>query len=290
MKLRILDIPNVFNISKKINYPPHQLNSPLIEERAIKYFSRENIFSDYIYIPMEWTRYHISNNYGKNTSKLKNFFDQVSIKYPRDKFFTIVQYDGGTLVPINNCRVFACSGDWNSPKGINSQYEAIPLLSDPHKICQKSKTITASFVGTFDNHPIRKEMYNVLKKISGFKIFHTPRFFKEYFYKNNMLKSIFALCPRGYGPATFRMYEAIQLGVIPIYISDEFWLPFADEINWNNVAILVNEKNINQIPKIVNQLFDTGDYKNFLKYTSSIYDSYFTWDGLLNKIEKKICS
>ena len=33
------------------------------------------------------------------------------------------------------------------------------------------------------------------------------------------------------------MYEAIQFGCIPIYISDEFWLPFSNKIEWEKLRI-----------------------------------------------------
>lgn len=290
MRLRILDVPNIFKPKMTVSYPPHQLNSPMIEERAFEYFSTKNILSDLIYIPIQWTEYHINNNYGKNIKELQKFCYEINSKYPKEKFFTIVQYDGGTLVPLNNCKIFACSGEWNSPKGVNSYYEPIPLLSEPHKINKLKKKINASFVGTFKNNYIREEMYNSLKKINGFKINNTPTFFKEYIYKNTMLKSIFALCPRGYGPATFRMYEAIQMGVIPIYISDEFWLPFQDSIEWNRVALLIKNYDIKKIPQIIENLISSKKYLNFLEYTSLIYKDFFTWEGCLEQIKKKICS
>ena len=54
-----------------------------------------------------------------------------------------------------------------------------------------------------------------------------------------MSRSVFALCPRGYGRTSYRMYEALQLGCIPVYIHDESWLPYADELDWREFAVLV---------------------------------------------------
>ena len=36
-----------------------------------------------------------------------------------------------------------------------------------------------------------------------------------------MRDSLFSLCPRGYGPTSFRLYESIQLGSIPVYIAED---------------------------------------------------------------------
>jgi len=290
MNLRIAEVPDIFKPQSKVIHPPHQKNSSMIEEKAFEYFSKSKIQSNFIYVPIFWTAYHINNNYGKRLQDLKDFCVSLETKYPNDKFFTIVQYDGGILVPFNNSIIFACSGKFNSPQGVNSNYIPLPLLSDPHQFKPTNKKILASFSGNFQTHPIREKMLNILGNQKGFKISKPSKYFNSYFYKKTMLSSIFTLCPRGYGPASFRMYEALQMQLIPIYISDEFWLPFQDQINWEKIAILINEKDIYKIPSIVNHLVDTLEYKKILDYISSIYNSYFTWQGCLTQIEKKICS
>ena len=289
MRLRILDVPNIFRPVCKIINPPHQKNSFMIEEKAFNYFKSRNIDSDYIYVPISWTAYHVNNNFGKKLNDLFNFCNSLSKKYKNEKFFTIVQYDGGILVPFSNCTIFGCSGNFDSPKGINSNYIPIPLLSDPHDFKPIKKKFLASFSGNFQTHPIREKMFNILSSQKGFKFSKPSRYFNNFFYKRNMLSSIFALCPRGYGPASFRMYEALQMKLIPIYISDEFWLPYKDQINWEKIAILIKENDIGQIPGIINNLVDTLEYEKILDYTASIFDNYFTWQGCLKQIESKIC-
>jgi hypothetical protein len=291
MQLRILDTPEYLRPKCLKSFPPHQKDPRMIEERAFEHFSKKKIESNLIYLPIYWTQYHINNNYGKYREQLAKYCDYLNKKYPNEKFFTVVQYDGGLLVPINNCLIFASSGSFDSSVGFNSEYIPIPLLSDKHKFnITKKKKYLASFVGTLDTNTIRNKMFESLQSINGFLIREPYKYFNQYFYKKNMLEAHFALCPRGYGPATFRFYEALQMNLIPIYISDEFWLPYKDLINWNKIALLVKEGNIDQIPKIINNLYYTGEYKIFLDYTSSIYNDYFTWNGCLAQIEKKICS
>jgi Exostosin family len=44
------------------------------------------------------------------------------------------------------------------------------------------------------------------------------------------------------------MYEAIQLGCIPIYIwEEEIMLPFTEFIDWNSFSIIIEAKNIDQL-------------------------------------------
>ena len=123
--IRIADVPQEFLPEMPVQYPPHQGYSPMIEERTYSFFkTKQELESDYIYIPIQWTSWHINpgGEYGQNTQPLIDFCNQLIEKHPDEKFFTVVQYDGGTLVPIDNCRIFASSGDFSSPLGKNSVY------------------------------------------------------------------------------------------------------------------------------------------------------------------------
>jgi hypothetical protein len=85
------------------------------------------------------------------------------------------------------------------------------------------------------------------------------------------------------------MYEAIQMQCIPIYISDEFWLPFSDVIEWDKVSLLINEDQIKSIPKKVDDLLESGKYQDMIDYGQQVYEKYLTWDGCLNTIANRIC-
>jgi len=51
-----------------------------------------------------------------------------------------------------------------------------------------------------------------------------------------------------FGTTSFRVYEALQLGCIPIYIWDEeIMLPFTEFLAWNSFSIIIEAKNINQL-------------------------------------------
>lgn len=288
--IRILEVPEKFLPKMPVVYPPHQGSSPMIEERALGYFSNEkDLESDYIYIPIQWTSWHINpyGEYGQNTQPLIEFCSQLSEKYPDEKFFTVVQYDGGTLVPIDNCKIFASSGSFSSPLGNNSEYIPIPLLCEPHKGYPKEvREYKVGYAGR-DTHPIRIRMYEQLKNIPDYKFAinqgNNTQVFREILYN-----SVFALSPRGFGPASYRMYEAIQMCCIPIYISDEFWLPFTEFIQWDKMSLLINDRQIDQIPKLVDQLLESGEYQSFVDYGQEVYEKHLTWDGCLDTIYKLI--
>jgi hypothetical protein len=291
--IRILDTPEKFLPKMPVVYPPHQGWNPMIEERAYNFFSTKmELESDYIYIPIQWTSWHINpgGEYGQNIQPLVDFCNGVIQKYPDEKFFTIVQYDGGTLIPIDDCLIFGSSGNFNSPLGKNSVYEPIPLLCDPHSGTPKEiRQNKVGFAGV-ETHPIRKKMYECLNGLDGYEFFinsHDPNRTQKF--REILYNSVFALSPRGYGPASYRMYEAIQMQCIPIYISDEFWLPFSDVIEWDKVSLLINEDQIKSIPKKVDDLLESGKYQDMIDYGQQVYEKYLTWDGCLNTIANRIC-
>lgn len=290
--IRIVDTPEKFLPKMPVVYPPHQGYNPMIEERAYNFFSlKTELESDYIYIPIQWTSWHINpgGEYGQNIQPLVDFCNQLTEKYPNEKFFTVVQYDGGTLVPINNCLIFGSSGSFSSPTGKNSKYEPIPLLCEPHDGTSKEVRMNKVGFAGMETHPIRKKMYECLNNLDGYEFFmnsYAPN--KTEKFREILYDSVFALSPRGYGPASYRMYEAIQMKCIPIYISDEFWLPFTDKIEWDKMCLLIDENEIETIPQKVDYLLDSGKYQDYIDYGQKIYQKYLTWDGCLNKIAQMV--
>ena len=286
--LRILDVPKKFMPPTSTVNPPHQGKQPLIEERFFQYVTNNSVSSDYIYIPIFWTQFHINNNYGKNLFDIKNYISEINSKYKNDKFFTIVQYDGGTLVPIDRCRIFACCGDFDSPIGSFSTYEPIPLLSENHKnLIPFQKKNLASFVGNLNTHQIRKELFLQYKDDTDFVFKTNVSFFKSFVFKKTTHQSYFALCPRGFGPSSFRLYEVLGMGQIPVYISDEFWLPYSNKLNWNEISILIPPHEIINLKKILQDCLE-NDYKKKKIKINEIKEDFFSWKGCINFIINKI--
>ena len=302
--MRYIKIPPEFQPGFVGNpYPQHQ-RTDLIEKRCADYFCDPNteIESDYIYIPILWTSYHVNNGYGANANVLQEYVDAIVEQFPDEKFFTVVQYAGGTLTSIPNSKIFACSGTnyclFNGPgnytrgeriKHDSSEYIPIPLKCDDHEGSGYNTKYKVGFVGRLFTHPCRYDVYNNLKNIPGYSIHDsdkTPN--NGEVFKEVTRNSIFTLAPRGYGSTSFRLLEAMQMGSIPIYVGDNHWLPFSDEIDWNKAALLVKDTEIETIPKLVNDLIESGKYKNYQEYGRMVYDKYLTWDGTLNQISKII--
>src|SRR5262249_9562090 len=57
------------------------------------------------------------------------------------------------------------------------------------------------------------------------------------------------LCPRGYGPATFRLFEAMEMGRVPVILSDE-WVPPPGP-PWHKFSVRIPEALIGNIDAIL---------------------------------------
>jgi hypothetical protein len=102
-----------------------------------------------------------------------------------------------------------------------------------------------------------------------------------------MCRSVFALCPRGYGRTSYRMYEAMQLGCIPVYIYDEPWLPYTDELDWRQFAVLVP---LDQAPRLHDILssIPADQIAAMQRRIGEIYDTYFTLPGVLRQMLRRM--
>jgi hypothetical protein len=65
-------------------------------------------------------------------------------------------------------------------------------------------------------------------------------------YARVIARSKFVLCPRGHGPSSFRLYETLWAGRVPVVISDA-WVP-PPRIDWSRCVVRVPEREVSDIP------------------------------------------
>lgn len=278
----MVQVPEIFRQKIRVNYPAHQ-RGDLIEEFAEKFFA-DKIVNGYEYLPIHWCAWHVNHGYGREKEALRRW---VLDHLPKGKWFTTVQYDGGTLIDdtLDELGVlrFNCDGETLAKRnGPNDIW--IPLLCDPHPVYREKYEDCkwlASFVGSFDTHPIRRIMKEIYHKREGYYLGRAD----TNLFRNVMRDSVFCLCPRGSGVTSFRMYEAIQCGVIPVYISDYFALPFQNKINWDDLIIKVKIPGP-EIDHIDEKLKNISKERIIFmqKYGNECYNRYMTMKGVCEEI------
>jgi hypothetical protein len=190
--------------------------------------------ADLFYLPIFWTRWHINHDYGnKGLAILQKEINKIDID--KSKMFTICQYDDGTIADVESATVFLSSRKNDS--GID-----IPLLSsDIFYDNNPYREYLASFSGRLQTHPIRWQMEYLLQHRKDVIINNGD--FDIEFFARLMLNSKIALCPRGYGGSSFRFYEAMQFGTIPLLIGEKDVRPFKRYINWDECSFYLDDVN-----------------------------------------------
>lgn len=67
------------------------------------------------------------------------------------------------------------------------------------------------------------------------------------FYKN-ISETLYTFNIRGVGNFSVRFYETLAMGRIPVLVNTECRLPLHEEVDWNAHAIILDEKDIRQLP------------------------------------------
>ena len=257
---------DLFYIKNKDIYPPFK-NGNYMEEYFLKYMINNNLKYDKnnrLYIPCLWTNFQIEDWFNNKKEEMQNILDNYILNNKcEDGYFVLVQYDDGPklTLPENTIIYGACNGNIKLPL----IYEDIEnKLENITKINFTKKNILCSFIGTY-THNVRYLLYNKFNNNENFK-FNIKQNWSSNISndeQNNFIlttiNSKFALAPRGYGRSSFRFFEILKLGTIPIYVWDDIeWLPYMEIIDYSKICISIN---INEIDKLENILLNIDENK-----------------------------
>jgi len=269
-------------------YPPYHTGMYL-EEHFFDFYQRNIDRFNKLkrqYIPIFWTNCYVNgvqDGWGERIDIL-DIQREINTLNPNLSYFTVCQHDDAPMnVLPSNSIVFSAGGNVTG-----NMIVPIPLICGPlAKQEKKEKKHLASFVGS-TTHNVRNKMIEYVKDKDDIYLstkgwdqnIHIDQFID---FINSSLESKFVLCPRGYGASSFRLYEAMQLGVVPVYISDRFWLPFTHELNWNEFCVLITEHHIENLYEILESI-DDETYQKMQNKIKEVYSNYFTMEGMCSKI------
>lgn len=141
-----------------------------------------------------------------------------------------------------------------------------------------------SFMGAM-SHPVRREITKishpraVVEDTSAFNFFagdeddaarqRIQRQKKRYL--SIAQRSKFVLCPRGAGTSSYRLFETLSLGRVPVIISDQ-WSPVPGP-DWEQCAVFVAEDQVANLP----QLLETreAEFETLGANARAVWDNYF---------------
>jgi hypothetical protein len=298
-KMEIVDVPKKFQPAYTFKYPSHT-SGKNIEEVMYSYLCKEkdNIKTDYVYLPVFWTSFYIERGWAKNINDLYDWLETLD---KTKKYFTIILYSRGVLLRKMdglNITVFSSGG-----AGVNITSKTIKIIKNREifygnagdyiipLICNPpfpdkniEKTIYCSFMGRYDTHQCRQHMLDTLKHNKSYQFSQSVGYSE---YVNIINKSIFTLAPRGYGYTSYRLFEAVLAGSIPIYIwEDKKVLPFSDLIDWEEYAVIIESKDIQNLHSILNTI-DINKMQQKIENIKHMFTFEYTIKYIVKKL--KIC-
>jgi hypothetical protein len=150
----------------------------------------------------------------------------------------------------------------------------LPLICHPHgRKDNLKRDIFASFIGS-KTHPIRNDL---IERYSN----HSEWVVTDLNYENStfcevLSRSVFALCPRGFGLTSFRICEALEQGAIPVYISDEWIQP--GNVDFNEYGVLVHSDEIGELDAILANIPE-AQIESKREAGKYYYEKMFTFSG-----------
>ena len=262
--MNIVSVPRQFQPAINVEYPPG--NKIIFEQWLIDNVGEFE--SDRWYLPINWCAFYVNNKYGKNRNAMMALDRFLRTLDRSKKYWTVTQYDLGIISNIAglDIKIFGAGGGRiDFP---------IPLLCQSDWLPDNARSVDTlvSFAGAA-THPIRKEMLKHCPPEWDVQITNNIPYDR---YRRKMEKSSFTLCPRGFGPTSFRICEAIQSGSIPVYISDQFVIP--GNIPFNKYGLLIKPEELPRLSEIIHQEAEnTRDLVNKYVYGSRL--DMFTYEG-----------
>lgn len=110
---------------------------------------------------------------------------------------------------------------------------------------------------------------------------------------NNIKDNLFTFCFRGEGNFSYRFYETLMMGRIPIVINTNCSFPFWDIIKNENIGLFIDENEIisgnkNLIQEIINfYTINKDDLITIQKNNRKIWELYYSATGYLTKLGEK---
>jgi len=230
------------------------INTQLIREA-------DKIQTDYTYVslPLAW---NINKVGVRNTQRI---LDDVCNTHSDKKLFFVCQHILVNKLNFHGHLVFTPHAT------LLDSYIPIPHYSCTYDLSLvkpwKERKYKFSFMGSFKTHPTRRKLYDYFKEKEDCLILDTGSWHFEISKKKrekNARKYIeilgdtkYSLCPRGTGPSTIRIWEALAMKSFPVILSDHLKMPlelFLRKTLWSRVGEECNDFNINH------EVFDNREY------------------------------
>jgi hypothetical protein len=249
------------------------INGHDLDNYFFNYIIENKIITKRTFIPIKWVSIR-SFARGENIQKIINDF--VTSNPNSNGFFSVSISDNGTelyTLPSNTLRFGAGEGDVIIPHLYEDRQNKLKSYIPKNF---HNKKILCSFVGVNSN-TVRQKIYDNFKDNKNFVVNITyGKWVKKIsnecadIFIDTTLNSKFAFAPRGVARNSFRFYEVLLLGSIPVYVWDDIeWLPYKELIDYKKICISININDISKLEKILSDITE-NQYNQMLNEYNKI--------------------
>jgi len=93
----------------------------------------------------------------------------------------------------------------------------------------------------------------------------------------NMLESDYVFCCRGYGNFSFRLYESLSCGRIPVFVNTNCVLPYDFKLNWKKYCVWIEEYEIPLIAEKVAEFHEKLQPNEFINLQYECREIWEKW-------------
>ena len=229
--------------------------------------------------------------YNKSDKRIIEYCSQA--KHYNKKTIIFINDDTSEVFEIpSNLYIFRTS---TTQQLIHENERVLPVVVPDHfpshiKLSALAEDKTVAFCGYVGNGRLcTVEKFATLYKDTNFVYrygFWAPEVkskqkARQDFY-SNLLSGSFSLCMRGNGNFSYRLYEALSFGRIPILIDTDCVLPFSNIIDWTQHIIRVTAEQLDLIPNLIAEC-NISPFKN-----RELWQTFFSAEGYYTNFIKEL--
>jgi hypothetical protein len=108
-------------------------------------------------------------------------------------------------------------------------------------------------------------------------------------YVDNMSGSDYVVCARGAGNFSYRLYETLSLGRIPVFVDTDCVLPFDFELDWREYCVWVDEGEVERAGEIVSEFHERlsdDDFVEFQRECRRLWEERIAPEGFFAHLDR----